>query len=71
MPSASSSGMPKTRIKEQTAVSMKKRLKNKPTASAEKYYGPHEAEQMARLNQISSDGADGQQYGVYMPVVKD
>ena len=50
---------------------MKKRLKNKPTASAEKYYGPHEAEQMARLNQISSDGADGQQYGVYMPILKD
>lgn len=71
MPSASSSGMPKTRIKEQTTVSVKKRLKSKQAASTEKYYGPHEAEQMARLNQISADGADGQQYGVYMPVLKE
>jgi len=63
--------MPKTRIKEQTTVSVKKRLKSKQAASTEKYYGPHEAEQMARLNQISADGADGQQYGVYMPVLKE
>lgn len=60
--------MPKTKIKEPTTVSMKRRLKNKQTASTEKYYGPHEAE---RRNEVSADGADGRQYGVYMPVLKE